>query len=403
MKQSKIIFNTLRGGLTGLFLLCLTTVFAQQAPASVEPVEDVNMDSVEISLLTCEPHDEVYSLYGHTAIRYHDKRHGGLDAAFNYGVFDFRKPFFALRFVFGITDYELGAYPYRLFKKEYEYFGSEVTEQVINLTDEEKLQLRLALAENMLPENTVYRYNFFYNNCTTKARDIIEKCINGRIEYIGYKEDTISYREAVHAMTADYPWARFGNDLLLGIQADQPTTTRQQEFLPGHLMRDFRNAVIHAEDGTTRPLVQEERIAVPAGTPVVQSGFPLSPLACGFVILGIGILLFVIEFRNKRAFLLWDILLMVGTGALGIVLFLMLFSEHPTVSINLQLLLFNPLPWFFLWPVIKRRKTRYWKVTFVLFFLFMIGSLFQYYAEGLWCLALCLLLQSYIHIFRNAR
>lgn len=369
----------------------------------MEPVEDVNMDSVEISLLTCEPHDEIYSLYGHTAIRYHDKRHGGLDATFNYGVFDFRKPFFALRFVFGITDYELGAYPYRLFKKEYEYFGSEVTEQVINLTDEEKLQLRLALAENMLPENTVYRYNFFYNNCTTKARDIIEKCINGRIEYIGYKEDTISYREAVHAMTADYPWARFGNDLLLGIQADQHTTTRQQEFLPGHLMRDFRNAVIHAEDGTTRPLVQEERIAVPAGTPVVQSGFPLSPLACGFVILGIGILLFVIEFRNKRAFLLWDILLMVGTGALGIVLFLMVFSEHPTVSINLQLLLFNPLPWFFLWPVIKRRKTRYWKVTFVLFFLFMIGSLFQHYAEGLWCLALCLLLQSYIHIFRNAQ
>ena len=386
-----------------MFLLCLTTVFAQQAPASVEPVEDVNMDSVEISLLTCEPHDEIYSLYGHTAIRYHDKRHGGLDAAFNYGVFDFRKPFFALRFVFGITDYELGAYPYRLFKKEYEYFGSEVTEQVINLTDEEKLQLRLALAENMLPENTVYRYNFFYNNCTTKARDIIEKCINGRIEYVGYKEDTISYREAVHAMTADYPWARFGNDLLLGIQADQPTTTRQQEFLPGHLMRDFRNAVIHAEDGTTRPLVQEERIAVPAGTPVVQSGFPLSPLACGFVILGIGTLLFVIEFRNKRTFLLGDILLMVGTGALGIVLFLMVFSEHPTVSINLQLLLFNPLPWFFLWPVIKRRKTRYWKVTFVLFFLFMIGSLFQHYAEGLWCLALCLLLQSYIHIFRNAQ
>ena len=135
----------------------------------------------------------------------------------------------------------------------------------------------------------------------------------------------------------------------------------------------------------------------------MQSGFPLSPLACGFVILGIGTLLFVIEFRNKRTFLLWDILLMVGTGALGIVLFLMVFSEHPTVSINLQLLLFNPLPWFFLWPVIKRRKTRYWKVTFVLFFLFMIGSLFQHYAEGLWCLALCLLLQSYIHIFRNAQ
>ena len=29
-------------------------------------------DSVEVSLLTCQPHDEVYSLYGHTAIRWND-------------------------------------------------------------------------------------------------------------------------------------------------------------------------------------------------------------------------------------------------------------------------------------------------------------------------------------------
>jgi hypothetical protein len=162
-------------------------------------------------------------------------------------------------------------------------------------------------------------------------------------------------------------------------------------------MRDFRNAVIHAEDGTTRPLVQEERIAVPAGTPVVQSGFPLSPLACGFVILGIGILLFVMEFRNKRAFLLWDILLMVGTGALGIVLFLMVFSEHPATSLNLQLLILNPAALLFIPSVVRRKKNIWFRIMGVLAVVFLIGSFWQDYAEGMEIVALCLLIRTWIH------
>ena len=389
MKHLKIIFNALRGCFLGLFVM-----MASNATAS--PVTMESMDSVEISLLTCEPHDEVYSLYGHTAIRYHDLRRDGLDVAFNYGVFNFRSSFFVLRFVFGITDYELGVYPYELFKSEYRHFGSKVTEQVLNLTSEEKLDLRIALAINLKPENSVYRYNYFYNNCTTKARDIIEQCINGRIEYTGYKEDASTYRATIHAMTEHNPWARFGNDLLLGIKADRPTSQREQEFLPRHLMTDFSHAQIHA-DGI-RPLVKEERIAVPAGVQVMQSGFPLSPLVCGLILLVIGALIFVIEIRNKKTFLWWDLSLMLLSGSLGIVLFLMLFSQHPTVSLNLQILLFNPLPWLFLWPVIKRRPTRYWRITAILAVFFFVGAIFQCYAEGLWCLALCLLLQCYAHI-----
>ena len=389
MKHLKVILNALQGVFLGFFLTTSTPAWADESPLA-------SMDSVEISLLTCEPHDEVYSLYGHTAIRYHDLRRGGIDVAFNYGVFNFHAPYFVLRFVFGITDYELGAYPYKYFRIEYERFGSQVVEQVLNLTNEEKLRLQFLLADNMQPANTVYRYNYFYNNCTTKARDIIEQCINGRIEYIGYKKDTLTYRTTVHAMTKQHPWARFGNDLLLGIKADRPTSQREQEFLPAHLMQDFDHALIQA-DGT-RPLVKERRIAVPAGAKVLRPDFPLSPLAVGLILLGVGCIVFVIEIRKKKTFLWWDLPLMLLSGSLGIVLFLMLFSQHPTVSLNLQILLFNPLPWFFLWPVIKRRQTRYWHMTAILAVAFFVGAVFQCYAEGLWCLALCLLLQSYAHL-----
>ena len=389
MKHLKIIFNALKGVLLTLILVASAPVAAQE---DIPP-----MDSVEFSLLTCQPHDEVYSLYGHTAIRYHELRPGGLDWAFNYGVFDFKKPHFVARFVFGLTDYELGAYPYKYFVKEYRRFGSMVTEQVLNLTDEEKMALHDALAINLRPENKIYRYNYFYNNCTTKARDIIESCINGKVEYAGREDYTPSYRDMVHSMTRNNPWSRFGNDLLLGIKADWKTDLRQQEFLPGNLMYDFDHAQIYS-NGSYRPLIKERRIAVPAGVQIIESGFPLSPLACAAILLAVGIVIFFFEWRKKRVFVLWDVLLMMTTGTIGIVLTLMLFSQHPTVSLNLQIILCNPLPWLFLWPVIRGRETRYWKITAILAVLFLIGSFFQCYAEGIHVLALCLLMQCYANM-----
>ena len=389
MKHLKIIFNALKGVLLTLILVSSAPVAAQE---DIPP-----MDSVEFSLLTCQPHDEVYSLYGHTAIRYHELRPGGLDWAFNYGVFDFKKPHFVARFVFGLTDYELGAYPYKYFVKEYRRFGSMVTEQVLNLTDEEKMALHDALAINLRPENKIYRYNYFYNNCTTKARDIIESCINGKVEYAGREDYTPSYRDMVHSMTKNNPWSRFGNDLLLGIKADWKTDLRQQEFLPGNLLYDFDHAQIYS-NGSYRPLIKERRIAVPAGVQIIESGFPLTPLACAAILLAVGIVIFFVEWRKKRVFVLWDVLLMITTGTIGIVLTLMLFSQHPTVSLNLQIILCNPLPWLFLWPVIRGRETRYWKITAILAVLFLIGSFFQCYAEGIHVLALCLLMQCYANM-----
>ena len=137
-------------------------------------------DSVEVSLLTCSPHEEIYSLYGHSALRWHDLRaERNVDVVYNWGLFDFQKPHFVLRFVFGLTDYEVGGFPYPLFLEEYKYVGSSVTEQVINLTNSEKARLSEAMRENLRPENRVYRYNYFYDNCSTRPRDIIERSIEG--------------------------------------------------------------------------------------------------------------------------------------------------------------------------------------------------------------------------------
>ena len=261
-------------------------------------------------------------------------------------------------------------------------------------------QEREALGENLRPENRVYRYNYFYNNCTTKARDVIEQCINGKVEYAEREDYSPTYRDMVHDMTERNPWSRFGNDLLLGIKADQPTNLRQQEFLPHNLMYDFDRAQIYV-DGTYRPLVKERRVGVPPGVQMHEPGFPLSPMMCFIILLAVGLVIFLIEWKLQRIFIMWEVLLMLVTGIIGIVLTLMLFSQHPTVSLNLQIILFNPLPFFFLWPVIRGKKTYYWHLTAILSILFLIGGLFQSYAEGIWNLALCLLLQCCLHLWRK--
>ena len=353
-------------------------------------------DSIEVSLLTCSPHEEIYSLYGHSALRWHDMRQNGLNAGndivFNWGIFNFNKPYFVLRFVFGLTDYELGPIPYQPFCNYYQEWGSSVTEQVLNLTPEEKMRLQAALAENLKPENRIYRYNYFYDNCSTRPRDIIEKCLNGRLEYAQREDYTPSYREMVSLCTRNHPWATFGNDMLLGVKADFATDLREQEFLPENLMYDFDHAQIYAA-GEYRPLVKERRIPVMPGVQVIEQDFPLSPMECALILLALTVVIMLIEWKSGKRQVWYDVILMTIQGLAGCVLFVMLFSQHPTTSTNLQILLLNPLPLFFIPSVIRQNVTRWQKILLTMIILYLIGSIFQHYAEGMIIVALSLLLR----------
>lgn len=391
MKQKNNIFRRFLL-LVAAFLL-MTDVHADQS-FNQEILEQY--DSVEVSLLTCSPHEEIYSLYGHSAIRWHDLRSDN-DIVFNWGVFDFRKPHFVARFVFGLTDYELGVFPFNFFWPYYQKVGSSVVEQVLNLSNEEKFHLQQMLSNNLKPENRIYRYNYFYDNCSTRPRDAIEKSIIGKIEYAQREDYTPSYREMVHECVRNHPWAAFGNDMLLGVKSDLSTSLREQEFLPENLMYDFDRAQIYA-GGQYRPLVKERRMIVPPGVQIIKQDFPLSPMACFCIFLIISLIILAFEWKRKKTFKYWDAFLMLLQGLAGCVLFVMLFSQHPTTSTNLQILLLNPIPLFFIPAVIRRRPTRWWKVLLAMATLFLLGGIFQHYAEGMMIVALCLLLRVLINL-----
>lgn len=381
-----------------LLLLVMGWFFVLQTKAQ-RPDPVAYMDSVEFTLITCSPHDEVYSLYGHSALGVHDLHQGREeDVAFNWGIFNYQKPFFVLRFVFGLTDYELGLSDYSAFCNYYRHWKSSVTEQTLNLTSEEKLRLNEALKENYQPQNRVYRYNFFYDNCSTRPRDIIERCVDGTVVYDERKDYSPSFREMVHEHNEHYRWMMFGNDMLLGLKADLKTSREQQEFLPANLLYDFDRARIKNQDGSWRPLVKERTVPVSPGVQVVSSGFPLSPTVCAAIMLLVSVVVVAFELRRRRTFKYWDAALMLLFGLAGCLLFVMVFSQHPTTSLNLQLLLVNPLHLFFLPAVLRRRKTRYWTLLPAMVVLFLIGAIFQHYAEGMLILALCLLLRFYSHL-----
>lgn len=325
-------------------------------------VQSQSTDSIRFSLLTCAPGTEIYSLFGHTAIRYENYTRR-IDVVFNYGMFSFNTPNFIFRFVAGETDYQLGITPYSYFEAEYAMRGSSVYQQVLNLTQSEKERLLTILENNYLPENRIYRYNYFYDNCTTRARDKIEECIEGKVVY----PDSLSgksYRGIVHEFTAGSPWDEFGIDLCLGAEADKEINKRQQMFSPFYMKYYASNAYIVDAGGTRRPLILDETKIVDVEPDEVQPGFVLSPLMCGALFLALCVVMAWRQWKTQRIWWGWDIVLYGLQGLAGcIIAFLFFFSVHPTVGSNWLLILFNPIPLLYLpfmvYKAVKRKKDYY--------------------------------------------
>ncbi|MBW4728236.1 Lnb N-terminal periplasmic domain-containing protein [Prevotella melaninogenica] len=374
----------------GLLYIVLTFILSVvNATAGAQSMR--NPDSIQISLLTCSPGKEVWAQYGHTAIRYYDKE-SGEDLAINYGIFSLDQTYFIPRFVLGMTDYRMGVQPMDMFLAQYSYEGRGVVEQVLNLSAEDKEVIYEALQENMKPENVVYRYNYFFDNCTTRARDMLVNHLHGKVVYPPAEEDA-TFRSMIHKWNNKYEWSQFGEDLLLGVNADRKTTKSEQQFLPENLRSDFDKATYKG-----KPLVKETNVLLDAETEVAEPAFPLSPLSIALIFAAISLVMMLFSYRRQQVYWAWDLALMLTSGLMGIIFFIMIFSQHPCVSLNFILLFFNPLPFFFLYSTIKKKKVIWWKIWGVLIILGLFGSLFQEIPLPILIVASFLLLHCIVHL-----
>ena len=368
----------------------------------------VARSEVKVSVLTCSPGDEAYSLYGHTALRYVDTDRN-LDVVFNYGCFDFSTPNFGWRFVLGETDYMVGCRDFEDFLPEYALRGSAVVEQVIDLNEDEARALFRALLLNIRPQNRVYRYRYLDNNCTTKVRDRLLEVLTaaGDVVYSDSVPAGKTYRDALALPSMEHPWYTFGVNLLLGAGVDNSLDVMTAQFLPLDYMNALKGMSFVAADGAERRVVAETNILLPENKVAgVRSNF--TPFNASLLLLLATFVAMLCELRKRKTWWGVDVLLMSVQGLAGaLLLFMALFSEHPAVDVNWLIVLLNPLA-LVLMPVYvyrirkhKSMKIAWVQVLFVALFVLTALLGLQVYPAPIFFCAIALLVRSLFHIYKD--
>lgn len=323
--------------LTYLLLLLFLPLTAQQKVSLSE--------QSEISILISGPsHDASFTLYGHAAIRIADPDNH-IDFIFNYGIFDFSSPNFIYRFAKGETDYKLGVTDFRNYLIEYQMRGSYVHQLELNLTTEEKNRIWDFLLINYLPENRVYRYNFFFDNCATRLVTIVENNTEGKVVYNTDQQAEQTFRDLINYCTREHHWLTFGCDLALGSPTDRTATPHEKMFLPEYLENMFRTAQIKTADGNIRPLLKKTTTL--AEYDAELNNYPkelFTPQVCSWLIFALILAITGWEWKKNRSGKWLDCIIFLIYGIAGCVLFFIsCISVHPCVYPNWSLLWLHPL------------------------------------------------------------
>ena len=321
------------------------------------------VENLEVSLITAAPSELVYGTWGHSALRLRSLNGTtGHDLVINYGMFDYETEHFVSKFVRGILPYSLGIELYDDFLVNYLERDQRLTEQVLNLNHEKKKKLLHLINVNLLPENRVYRYDHFKDNCATRIRDLIEACYADELSYSWgnsnekkYSEET--FIDLIEPFVRRKPWLEFGTDILLGYPASQHATYRDRMFLPDNMMKAYEDASI-VRGGQRIPLVRDTRI-INDGKELPQPSSLSSPMVAFSFILFFIFMLSLVEFRYKRWFWGLDALWLLFMGVIGcLFLFMWIATTHWSTYANLNLIWANPL--FLLGILILRgSKARY--------------------------------------------
>jgi hypothetical protein len=292
--------------------------------------QDSSKAALQISVLTCAPGEDVYTAWGHTAIRIIDSANQ-TDVVYNFGTFDFDTPNFLVEFVKGNLNYFLSVADFQNFILEYQYYGRSIKEQVLILSDTEKAKWQNALQRNLEGNNRYYLYNFITDNCTTRVKDGLYQFTNYQVPPSNIK----SFR--THVVGAPYqqgiPWIGLGIDVLLGAVSDKTPSALQAGFLPDLLFDQIA--------------IQPNHIAATQNYDFTKTT-PVHPTDPIYYIVGLILLyLFVGKWNTRWSVLtakFLDIVLLFIYGAGGLLLvYMSLFSKHTACHDNFNIAWIHPL------------------------------------------------------------
>ena len=351
-------------------VLLISTIFsfAQQYMLSEE---------ADISALTIGPGSYLVDSFGHSAFRVKD-RQNGIDIVFNYGTYEFETSNFYLKFAQGKLNYKLSTNRYQDFLEFYMAQNRTIVEQILNLTETQKQELYEFLLNNALPENKFYLYDFFYDNCASKLKDVLQ--INTANEITFTNPDNFeqkTFRSLIHEHLELNSWGSLGIDVALGSVIDQQATPEEHMFLPKFIFQFFDNA---AFSNSGKPLVKTTRVLYEAVEKPKSSKFFTSPL---FIFGIIGLYIIFITYRdikNNRRTKWVDTVLFTVTGLIGVFVLLLWFAtDHTATANNYNLLWAFPLNLIMVW---KLKSKRQWIVKYLKFLIIMLCLMILHWTIG---------------------
>ncbi len=331
-------------------LLVLTAILAFNVSVNSQTISR----NAELSLITCSPGNELYSVFGHSAIRVNDTT-TNTDLIFNYGVFDFNTPNFYWKFIRGKLQYQLAVQDMDRFLQEYRMEGRSVKEEKFLLSQKEKSQMIRFLQRNYLPENRFYLYDFFYNNCSTKIWDVLKSQVKSELEFDTSVYNPKSFRDLLYLYLETAPWARLGIDLLLGVPTDKIATFQQQMYLPDYLSRNMRHTLRSKSMNGHRRVLGSPYVILERNPERSSFNVPvIRPLHAGWLLLLVVIVLsFFLGAKTRKWF---DGIFLTLLGLLGLVLiFMWMATDHQQMEWNLNVLWANPVGLLFIWFVLRKK------------------------------------------------
>jgi hypothetical protein len=361
-----------------VFLFTIFSSFAQQFQLSPE---------AKLSVLTIGPGESLNDAFGHNAFRIKDESLG-IDVAYGYGEYDFDAPNFYLKFAQGKLNYLISRHNFSDFYNHYVTYNRTISEQVLNLSSEEKQKLFNYLETNYKPENRRYLYDFFYDNCATRIRDVANTVTESTITFTPPENFKLkTFRALIHDHVGFNSWGSFGIDIALGSVIDQKATANEYMFLPKYIHTFFGNAKINQ----SKNLVKSSSTIFQQNETSTSSNFIISPLMI-MGLLALGILFITYKDFKKNTRSKWlDLILFGATGLVGILLlFLWFATDHTATAQNYNVLWAVPLNVIVIAQLFKTRVKRWFK-SYLKFLIIILCLLTLHWLIGVQVFAIALI------------
>ncbi len=333
--------------------------------------------NAEISLLTCSPGDELYSQFGHSALRIKDQEKK-IDIVFGYGTFNFDTPNFYPKFARGKLDYMLSYSNFDRFRNGYIYEKRGIIEQKLNLDSIERQNLFTSLLINYKPENRYYRYDFLFDNCSTRIRDIVKANTSGPILFDTIVNQPKSFWNLLDPFMEKSRWIFLGIHLALGIPCDTEATPYQYMFLPDNMMLGFENAKIKT-DGTTKPLVKSTEVILKPALNLKLTIWYKRPGFIFGIIATLGLILSLVYLKKEKNFFVFDLFIFGICGLLGwLIIFLWFFTDHQATGPNWNIIWAIPLHFPMVLTLLRKKSHLF------AYYYFLLNSLLLILVIGSW-------------------